>query len=253
MAFNYFDEMDQVFDPELLARAAVPPAEPVVTIFEDAGEDGAIGDFADKQLRSAAMSVALSWVSGGDFSFDALDILVQGVADLDEDGEVGDVEEDYYNDLLAGVAEALIALGGDSDNVLGFFDSEDAEAGAKLGVFLSDALDGVSVDDDTIITNFAMGGDIILEGIGDLAVKTAATAGRVVGAYHAAKAGNYKTVKAIVNGKLVRKSVRRKGAPKVRLSAAQRLGLKKARRKATTSAAIKLRSRSLKKRKSMGL
>lgn len=195
-----------------------------VSIFEAADPDSrGVEDLADRQIRSAAMATVLGWIEGKDFSFDALDALVVGMVDFDGDEDVGEDEEADYNDLLSMVADAMVRLGAKPENVKAFIDDEDAEAGDKLGKRLTDKLDGVSLEDDELVTRYAMrSGEAILEA----------------------------TVKTIRDGKVVLKKKRIK---KVRLSAAQRAALKKARRKANTGAARLARKKSMRIRKQRGL
>jgi len=195
-------------------------------IFESADDlAAAAGDFADKQLRSQGMSCVLSWVDGGDYTIDALDSLIQGMADLDGDGEVqaGGDEENYYNDLYGATADAMASLGVDVDTIGKFIDDEDADAGNSIGTMLSDKLNAVDQSDDTLITDYTMGaGDAVMES----------------------------TIKVIRAGKLV---LKKKRLRRVKLSSAQRAGLKKARRKAFTAVAMHKRAKSMKIRRNRGL
>jgi len=195
-------------------------------IFESA-EDmaAAAGDFADKQLRSQGMSCVLTWVDGGDFTINALDALIQGMADLDGDGEVqaGGDEENYYNDLYGATADAMASLGADVDTIGKFIDDEDADAGDSIGKMLADKLNSVDQPDDSMITDYTMGaGDAVMES----------------------------TIKVIRGGKLV---LKKKRLRRVKLSSAQRAGLKKARMKAFTSVAKHARAKSMKIRRNRGL
>ncbi|MFH1984780.1 MAG: hypothetical protein ABIL58_23310 [Pseudomonadota bacterium] len=195
-----------------------------VSIFEAAGPDSrSVEDFAEQQFRSAAMATALAWLEGKDFTFAALDVLVVGMVDADGDEEVGEDEEADYNELLSITADALIRLGASPENVGAFIDAEDDEAGTKLGKFLSDKLDAIELDDEDLITRFATSaGEPVFEA----------------------------TVKVIRGGKVV---LKKKRVKKYRMTAAQRAGLKKARRKANTSAARRMRAKSMKIRKQRGM
>lgn len=195
---------------------------PEKNIFEDAGAGSAIDDFAAQQLRSQAMACALGWIEGGDFSYQALNDAVATVADMDGDGEISDEEDGYFNDLLNEVANAFLALGADSDNIQSFVDNEDDDEGTKLGAFLSEKMQGVDDDDETIISNYAVSDDQVMESV----------------------------IKVVRNGQVVLKQKRLR---RVKLSAAQKAGLKIARRKAFTSAAKLARKKSMKLRKKRGL
>ncbi len=194
-------------------------------IFEaDDPDNTAVEDFADRQVRSAAMATALAWVNEGDFGYAVLDAMVVGMVDLDGDDEVGEDEEVDYNDLLSATAEALIRLGGSESNVAAFIEDEDDAEGEKLGKHLAAKLQSVSAADDDIINRFAMrSGEAILE------------------------AGTRKVIR---DGKVV---IKKKRVKKYRMTSAQRQALKKARRKANTAAAKRVRAKSMKIRKQRGL
>lgn len=191
-------------------------------IFSEAADAGLIEDFAKKQLRSQAMACSLSWIEAGDYSFDALADSVSMIADLDGDEEHAPDEEAYYNELLAEVGYALTALGADAGNVQSFLEDEDDEEGAKLGAFLSEKMQSVEDDDETIIGNYAVSDQPIMESM----------------------------VKVVRGGKIV---LKKKRIRRVKLSAAQKAGLKAARRKAFTGAAKLARAKSMKLRRKRGL
>jgi len=194
-------------------------------VFETATSEK-IADFAAMQARAQGMSLALVWLEDQDFSYTALDALVVGMADLDGDAEINEEEEDLYNDLFSAVGAAFVKLGADEKNVKGFIDDEDDPAGEKLGEYLSNKMHDVEIDDDELVSGFAVSDDTILEAA-------------------------YRRVKVIKNGKVVFRK-KRIGKPK-RLSAKQRAALKKARRKANTGAARKARQKAMRIRKSRGL
>lgn len=221
--FNYFAHEPGAEDDFMVGGLGLG-LKPGMTILEAAAPDNSlVGDFAGQQMRSAAMATALAWVEGGDFSFDALNAACFVISDMDEDGELSDDEQDYLNDCMQGCADAFIALGGDSGNVASFVDDEDDAAGATLGAFLSNKMSGTTMDDDEIIANYAVGGDMVLESI----------------------------VKVVRSGKVVLKR-KRIGRPK-KITAIQRAGLKKARMRAFTGAAKVHRAKSMKIRKQRGL
>lgn len=177
--------------------------------------------------KNDAMAIALTWVDEGDYTFDALNSLVVGYADLDESGEVDtEEEEDLYNDLLQVVADAFVSLGASQDDVATFIDDEDSTAGKKVGVHLSDTLDDEILEDADIQMKFAIRED-----------------GAITGS-SAIFEGYQKVVR---GGKVVLKKKRLK-RPK-RQTAAQRAALKKARRKANRGSAKKKRAKSNRTRK----
>jgi len=221
--FCIYDEMGEPYGDFL---PSFPIDKPLPeSIFEDDGGAAAAGDFVAKQLRSQGMACVLGWIDGGDFSLDALDMFIQGVADLDGDGEVqeGGDEENYYNELFGAAAEAMASLGADPDMIGKFIDDGDSEAGDSIGSMLKGKLDAVEQTDDAIISDYVMGSsDQVMES----------------------------TVKVIRGGRVV---LKKKRLRRVKLSSAQRAGLKKARMKSHTSMALHARAKSMKIRKSRGL
>lgn len=192
-------------------------------IFFEAADAGQIEDFAKKQARSQAMACALAWVENGDYSFAALDESVAIITDLDGDEEFSDDEEAYYNDLMVEVGNALASLGADAGNAQNFIDNEDDAEGATLGAFLSEKMQGVEDDDETLISNYAVSDAPIMESF----------------------------IKVARGGKMVLKRKRIGRAHK--MTAAQKMGLKKARRKAFTGAAKLHRAKSMKLRRNRGM
>lgn len=213
------NEADEIFGSNLGAAGAIGGKE---NIFESAGNMDSIDDFAAKQMRSQAMACVLGWIEGADYSFGTLAGAASVIADLDGDEEFSTDEEAYYNELLSEIGFALIALGADADNVQTFMDEEDDEAGATLGAFLSEKMQSVEDDDETLISNYAVSDTPIMESV----------------------------IKVVRNGQI---TLKQKRVRKVKLSAAQKAGLKMARRKAFTSAAKLARKKSMKLRKKRGL
>jgi hypothetical protein len=192
-------------------------------IFEEAADVGSIDDFAKKQMRSQAMACALTWLENGDYSFGALADSVATIADLDGDEEFTNDEEAYYNDLLTEVGYAFTALGADAGNIQTFIDNEDDEEGAKLGTFLSEKMQSVQDDDDTLVSHYAVSNAPIMESV----------------------------IKVVRNGQIVFKT-KRIGRPH-KMTAAQKAGLKIARRRAFTGAAKLARAKSMRMRRKRGM
>lgn len=220
--FIYKDDARETFGDNFTYK---PSTEDAKLIFEAAPSDNSlVVGLADQQLRAAGMALALTWVEQGDFSIAALTDGAFVIADADESGELDDDENEQLNELLQAVADAFVSMGADPVNVAAFVDSEDDEAGATLGAFLAEKMADVTMEDTEIITQFALGGDLILESM----------------------------VKAVRNGRVVLKRKKRLGFH-AKLSSAQRAGLKKARAKAFTGAARVARKKSMRIRKKMGL
>lgn len=220
--FTFNNEAGELFG----ANFAYKPAHiEAMGIFEAAASDNAdVVALADQQLRSSAMALCLAFIENGDFSFAALSDSVFIMADSDESGDLDEEETGYQDDLLQAVADAFVSMGADPANVSSFIDDEDDDAGATLGAFLAEKMADVTSDDETLIAQYAIGGDIILESM----------------------------VKAVRDGSVVLKRKKRLGFH-AKLSSAQRAGLKKARTKAFTGAARLARRKSMRVRRKMGL
>lgn len=199
-------------------------------VFESTGSkrsesemDALILEAAETQLRAEAMGAALTWVDDGDWSHDALDSLLEGLAsESDDEEDMTDDEAEHYESLLESVADALGSLGGDSANIDAALAGDD-DAAQRLGQHLSSRLDGVSKSDDDLVAEFSVGGELVME------------SGRRV----------------VRDGEVRRKPRRRRR--KRRQTPAQRAALNKARRKANTSSARRSRQRSMRRRRQMGL
>lgn len=205
-------------------------------------DDDTISEAARASSRARAMSALLSWVEDGDYTYGALDETVIAVADLDGDFELSEEDEDEYNFIWAEMGDALLSLGVDLKDAQELVDGpgKDADdAAARIGAGLSKMLDEEEADDESLITGFAMGEDAILENVADDAT------------LHGIMEATYKRRKVVRDGKV--QIVRKRVSGKVRLSAAQKASLKKARRKANTSKAKLKRRKAMRIRQRRGL
>ena len=211
----------------LVAQAELKPELPAKEgeLLIGAVLDSAEDDYANKQSRAEAVAIGLQWLEEGEFTYDSLESLAYGfVAEEAEDGEILDsveVEEDEFNDMIQMVGDALMDMGGSQENVTSFINNEDDDAGESLGNRLSTVMDNCDDDDYMVISRYAVGG-MVLDSMK-----------RVV------RDGEVKWIK--------------KPRRKRRLTAAQRMALKRARKKANTSAAKRKRSKAKKIRKSRGM
>lgn len=223
--YNYFEDVGCLNDPVFESIAAPHADDPrVSSIFEEGpSEESRIEDLGGMQTRSQAMAVVLTWVDEKDFSIGALDAIAQGIADVDGDGELDEAETEELDSMFDAIAEAIVSLGGDQSAVDTFIADGDDDSGKRLGEFLSSKLDEMDADDDLLVSRFAVGESLIAE----------AAARRVV------RNGQIRWIK--------------KRTTKIRLSAAQRAALKKARRKAHTGAARIARKKAMKVRQQKGL
>lgn len=225
-----------------------PRGKAILGVFEAASDDDTkikdapdkVQDFARQQARQNAMSAVLAWIEDGNFSFKALDEYVTGIADLDGDFEISDAEEAYYNEIWREVPDALLTLGASEEDVSKFVNDEDDKAGALVGKDADAAINEMEADDDEIIIGFAMGEDAVFENASD------DPDGR-----HMILEATYKRRKVVRDGKV--QVVNKRVSGKVRLSSAQKLGLKKAQRKSHTAGANLARKKSMRVRQRRGM
>ncbi|MFM7010563.1 MAG: hypothetical protein ACKO0Z_14750 [Betaproteobacteria bacterium] len=184
--------------------------------------DSAEDDMAEKMGKSDAMAVALQWVEDGEYTYDALDNLVYGMAIDDPEADEPEVDEEAYTEMLNGVAGALVELGASKDGIVSFLQDEDDEAGEIIGNKLSAVMDSVTDDDFTLISRYSVGG-MVLDAM----------------------------EKVVRDGEVT--WIQKKPKRKRILSAAQKAALKKARMKANTASAKAKRKKSARVRKSSGL
>lgn len=215
--FNLFDYDDPVFPVLAGGDAVMESAEPVMEAA------------SDTSAKSLAMSAVLAWIEAGDFTYQAMEEYIAGITDLDGDEEFSEDETALFNDVLAACADAFLSFGADADNVSEFLNDESDAAGKKLGDFVSSAVDEESATDEDIIAGFSGDGSVMESGVLEASFKKM----RVV------RGGEVKIVK--------------KRLGKVVLSAAQKAGLKKARRKAFSATAKLHRFKSIKVRKQHGM
>lgn len=185
----------------------------------------AVESRAQSDIRSLAASMLASWVEDGDpeaDSFDALAITMAGLADIDEDTELTDEQVDAYNDALAALANAAVALGADQDDVTEMIDDEDDAAAERVFDALSES-DSEMMEEAIAIYTVAGGNTAMLEAV---------------------------SKKVVRDGKVT--IIRKRPRPR-RMTFLQKQALKKARLKAHTSIANTRRRKSIRIRKKRGL
>lgn len=198
------------------------PAKPVRKQRTALELDRLILEAAENTLRAEAMGAVLTWLDDGEWSADALESILEGMAYAsDDDDDWTDDELAHFESLLDASEGALTYLGGDARQVSKALDGDDAAAEA-LGEHLSEILESNTKSDDDLISEFAAGGEFIGE-----------------------------AVEAVIrNGERV---LKRKKTRKRRMTAAQRAALKKAQRKAHTAGAKRARAKSMRIRKQRGM
>lgn len=204
--------------------------------------ENAVDEDARIRSRTNAMSAVLSWIEEGDFTYNSLDETIVVVADIDGDYEITEEEEEVYSNAWNEVPDALLSLGADETDVRELVDgpSETADkAAARIGKSLSQKMEAEEADDDSLIAGFAFGEEAILE------------SSSYDNYLHGILEATYKRKKVVRDGKV--QVVRKRVSGKVRLSAAQKAGLRKARRKAHTASANLARRKSIKLRQRRGM
>lgn len=185
----------------------------------------AVESRAKGDMRSLAASMLAGWVEDGDpeaDSFDALAISMAGLADIDEDTDFTDEQIDAYNEALAALADAAVALGADQDDVTEMIDDEDDAAAERVFDALSEN-DSDMMESAIAIYTVAGGDSAMLEDV---------------------------RKKVVRDGKVT--IIRKRPHPR-RMTSLQKQALKKARRKAHTSVANINRRKSMRIRKKRGL
>lgn len=209
-----------------------------------------------QNLRKAALALVLvltdsiidNDLAEDELPTDRLDTLIGGLAS-DVDDEDFEADQTTLDILIANVQDAFASLGVSDETILAMFSTE-AEADDAIELAAEIVESNVPSGDDLneFIDLFVYGEaqdegeDTMLDGIslGKTTTKSGKF-GKVV----------YKAVKAIRNGKVTLVNKRMSG--RVKLSAKQRSALNKARKKASSSSAIKQRLRSMKKAKNLNL
>lgn len=175
--------------------------------------------------------------------------------DDDDDSDDGDIDENVKITFSAHVSDALSSLGVEDDIIDDLFDSDIEVADAATLAAAETVLENMPDDGapfDEFVASFAYGeepddGD---EGSFDSvsepqfdAVKKKLRAGKKTVKKVNGKTLQYKAVKAVRDGEIV--VVNKRISGNIKLSAAQKASLKKARRKSGNSAAIRKQMKSL--------
>lgn len=228
--------------------------------------DERIAAHATTQMRLAALQVAFM-LAGimSEVEFEDQELLPSELLDSlilesfveDPEDDDDEIDSTVKTILSAHIADAMSTLGVDEDLINDVFDSDVDIADAAIETASEIILENMPADDelDDFISVFAYGDEATYdammkeeededEGMYD-AAKKPLTVGRKTRRKVGGKNVTYKAVKAVRDGKI--KVVNKRIAGNVRLSAAQKAALKKARRKSTTSSAVRKRMMSFAK------
>ncbi|EPL8679528.1 hypothetical protein N0P70_005527 [Klebsiella michiganensis] len=221
--YNAVNPVEDNDDKAMLESAARKPVTEPVDI--DVAMMEAVGVQAAGNARGLAASMIAQWIEDDEpeaDAFDALAMTMAGLDGLDEDDEPTDEQIDAYNEALAALAEAAVAMGADQDDVTDMIDDEDD--GAAERVFDALAENDTDMMEEAIAIYTVAGGD-----------KAMMEAARK---------------KVIRDGKV--KIIRKRPRPR-RLNSLQKQALKKAQRKSHTAVANVNRKKSMRLRKKRGL
>lgn len=221
---------------------------------------------ATSQMRLAALNVAFmlsAVLTDGEYDDEELlpsevldGLMIEAFTDDDDDeADLGDIDENVRITFSAHVSDALSTLGVEDAVIADLFDDEIEVADAACLAAAETVLENMPDDGeafDEFVAGFAYsddGGDDEEESFDGMneeyqfdAAKKKLRAGKKTVKKVNGKTLIYKAVKAIRNGKKV--TINKRISGKVKLNASQRAGLKKARRKAGTSSAIRKQMRS---------
>ncbi|MFM0608683.1 hypothetical protein PQR05_29555 [Paraburkholderia sediminicola] len=233
---------------DLMRGLLTPQAKPVKGkyVLDDTGDDdnSPAADYASAQLRVSAASIVQAFAAtntddlGEDETLaDRLLMLCIGTIDADKDGEIDDDEAKVAEVLLNFIWDYMSAKGVSDDDLDALLNDWDAEAAARVKDLLADSIptddeeaaddvDSFAFDEDSETAIFDSTGEVI---------------------YDAA----YKKRVVVRHGKKMK--VMKRVSGRVRLSAKQKIAVRKMQRKAHTASATIKRIKSMKIRRRAGL
>lgn len=191
-------------------------------------------DFTLKDIKLSVAAVIQQWVETDDLDdgetyADRLLALMIGIADENHDGEITDDEQGVLDMALNAAWDYLEAKGVSGDDLDVLLNDWDGDVADRVRDLVASVLPEGEDESDSDIDNFAF------------------SASDQEPAFDAA----YKMKMAIRNGKKMR--IRKRVSGTVRLSAAQKVGLRKARMKSHSATARMRRAKSMKIRRKSGL
>jgi hypothetical protein len=233
---------------DLMRGLLTPEVKPVrgKFVLDDTGDDdnSPAADYASSQLRVSAAAIAQEFAStdpdslGEDETLaDRLMMLVIGTIDADKDGEIDDDEAQVAEVLLNYLWDYMSDKGASDDDLDALLNEWDADAAARVKDLLADSVptDDEEAADD--IDAFAFDEDsetAIFDSTGELVFDSA-----------------YKKRVVIRHGKKMK--VMKRVSGRVRLTAKQKIAVRKMQRKAHTASATIKRIKSMKIRRRAGL
>lgn len=194
------------------------------------GEMGASESFSNSEMRMAAAAAVQQWVEADDLddnetSADRLFALMMGIADENKDGDITDDEQEVFGMALEATWDYLSGKGVEEDDIDALLNEWDSDAAERVRDLVASVLPEGEDAEGEDIDSFAF----------DSVALDAA----------------YKNKMAVRGGKKVR--IRKRVSGTVRLSAKQKLAIRKARMKSHSASAKMRRAKSMRVRKKAGL
>lgn len=199
------------------------------------GGSRAAGEYAMRDIAMRSVAAVQQWaevddLDDGESYADRLLAMMIGIADADFDGEVGEDEQELVTLALEAAWDYLVELGVSEADADALLNSWDAEAGERVRDLVASVLPEGDDAAYEAIENFAFGDKALLEPVLDAA---------------------YRNTVAVRGGKKVRIKQRISGT--VRLSAKQKVAIRKMQMKSHSAGAQMRRIKSLRARAKMGL
>ena len=230
--------------PDMMRALLTPKPRKVFDSAASDVEDTVASDYAaaDLRLKAAAIVNEFAFTSPDDLAddetlADRLMMLVIGVVDIDADGEISDSEQAVAETLLENMWDYLSSKGVSDEDCDALLNDWDTDAAQRVQDLLADVLDSdddassddideFAFDDDAERSVFDSAGELVLDAV-------------------------YKKRVVIRGGKKVR--INRRLAGRVRLTAKQKVAVRKMLRKSHSASATIRRMKSMRIRRRMGL
>lgn len=218
---------------EMMRKALNSKPNIVLDSVDDGGGLSGADTYTKNDITLKAVASIQQWVESDDLDdgescADRLLAMVVGIADANKDGEISDEEQAVVDIALNAIWDYLSKYGAEDDDISSLLNDWDDDAAERIKDLLASSM---PEDSDADLDNFVFGGGSEL-------------ADPVFDAV-------YKKTLAVRGGKKVRINKRISGT--VRLSAKQKIGIRKAQMKSHGALAMMHRMKSLKVRKRSGL
>lgn len=226
---------------DLMRELLTPAQKPGKAILDSASDEGSnvAGDYAMADIRMKAGATLMQWAATepddlgeGETLADRLLAMTVGIVDADKDGELDEDEQAVAEAALSAMWDFMVAKGCSEDDCDALLNQWDADAAARCKDLLSEAagsdedLDAFAFDADAEAAVFDSAGEMVLDAV-------------------------YKKKVVVRGGKKVRINKRISG--RVRLSAKQKIAVRKMLRKSHSASATLRRMKSVRVRKAAGL